>query len=107
MFASKEERKFGPKLQAIKPVSLPAIESGHLDNGIPYHIIDLGNQPVCKIDVTFRSGRPFEKIPVASRMTTSLLKEGAGDRNSLEIAEKLDFFGGSLRCSAGLDISNI
>ena len=69
--------------------------------------MDLGNQPVSKIDITFRSGRPFEKVPVASRMTTSLLKEGAGDLNSLEIAEKLDFFGGSLRCSAGLDISNI
>lgn len=107
MFASKEERKFGPQFRAVKPVSIPPIKSGKLDNGIPYYMMDLGNQPVSKIDITFRSGRPFEKVPVAARMTTSLLKEGAGDLNSLEIAEKLDFFGGSLRCSAGLDISNI
>lgn len=107
MFASREERKYGPKLETIRPVSLPAIESGTLDNGIPYHLINLGVQPVCKIDVTFLSGRPFEKVPVASRTTTSLLKEGAANRSALQIAETLDFYGGSLRCSPGLDFSNI
>lgn len=107
MFASKNERRHGPKLEAIRAVCLPLIENGTLDNGIPYHIINMGVQPVCKIDVTFRSGRPFEKVPAASRTTTSLLKEGAGERSAVDIAENLDFYGGSLRCSAGLDYSSI
>ena len=107
MFATIQERKHGPQLEAIRPVSLPEIPAGKLDNGIPYHSINMGVQPVCKIDVVFRAGRPFEKVPVASRTTTSLLKEGAGSRTALDIAETLDFYGGSLRTSAGLDFSNI
>jgi len=107
MFASKQERRQGPRLEPIRPVTLPGIQEGKLDNGIPYHMINMGIQPVCKIDVVFRAGRPFEKVPVASRTTTSLLKEGAGERSALDIAETLDFYGGSLRCSAGLDFSNI
>lgn len=107
MFASQHERRYGPRLAEIKPVKLPLIETGHLHNQIPYHLINLGSHPVCRIDIVFQAGRPFERRPASSRTTTSLLREGAGDRSSAQIAETLDFYGGSLKCSAGLDFTII
>ena len=79
----------------------------HLDNGIPVYSIHLGTQDIIKIEIVFNSGRPDEHRPLAARATVALLKEGTTTRTSAQIAEHIDFYGGTLSIPVQLDTSNV
>ena len=63
----------------------------------------MGTQEVLKLEVVFAAGRPFETTPLASRATATLLREGTLHHSAAEIAEEVDFFGGTLGAQASLD----
>lgn len=100
-------RKKQPPIYEVKDLKLPAVELLHLDNEIPVYIVNLGLQEVVKIEVVFHAGRPSESTRLASRATGSLIKEGTFSMSSAEIAEKIDFFGGSISTPSGMDTSNV
>ena len=60
-----------------------------------------------KLEVVFFAGRPFEDKRLVSRATSGLLKEGTESYTSAQMAEKVDFYGGTLSVPFGLDTSNI
>jgi zinc protease len=100
-------RKKQPTIHEVTKLTLPKTELFYLDNQIPVYVINAGLQDVVKIEVVFRAGRPFEKKPLASRATASLLKDGTASYSSAEIAEKIDFYGGTLTTPFNIDTSNI
>ena len=100
-------RKKQPKIYEVKDLKLPPVQLFHLDNEIPVYIVNLGLQEVVKIEIVFQAGRPFETTRLASRATGSLIKEGTFSLSSAEIAEKVDFFGGSISTPSGMDTSNV
>jgi zinc protease len=100
-------RKKQPPIYEVKDLKLPPIQHIYLDNQIPVYVINLGLQEVVKVEVVFHAGRPFESTPLASRATGSLIKEGTQTLSSSEIAEKIDFLGGSISTPSGLDTSNV
>ncbi len=100
-------RSQSPIVKEISNIEIPVAETYTLDNGIPVKVISKGTQDVLKLEVVFFAGRPFEHKRLVSRATSSLLKEGTINYNSAQIAEKVDFYGGTLSIPFGLDTSSI
>ncbi|MBK6902768.1 MAG: insulinase family protein [Saprospirales bacterium] len=96
-------RSKAPKIHEIRDVVLPRPLVHRLDNGIPVYEIHMGVQDVLKVEVIFQAGRPFEAVPMVSRATASLIREGTAHRSGAEIAEVVDFFGGTLSSQGSLD----
>lgn len=67
----------------------------------------MGTQDVIKLEVVVFSGRPYERKKMISRVTGSLLKEGAGNLNAVAIAESFDYYGSSLSNPANMDTSHL
>ncbi len=100
-------RTIAPPLREITNLHLPKPEIIHLDNGIPVYIIRMGTQPVMKMELVFQAGRWKEDDKLVSRATSQLFKEGTTTKSGAEIAEIVDFYGGSISFPASLDTSNL
>ncbi len=103
----KLNRKKSPPMRDIAIPALSPPQCYRLDNGIPVYAVHLGTQDILKVEVVFNSGRPDEHRPIAARATAAMLKEGTYSRTSAEIAEHIDFYGGSFSVPTQLDTSNI
>lgn len=100
-------RKIAPPIKRIEKIPLPKPRKMRLSNGLPVHIIDMGTQDVLKLQLVFRSGRPFEKKKLIAKTTSRLLREGTANFSSAEIAEQIDFYGATLSTPTNLDNSNL
>ncbi|MCB9282778.1 MAG: insulinase family protein [Lewinellaceae bacterium] len=96
-------RARAPKIHEIRDLVLPRPRNYQLDNGIPVYEVCMGSQDVLKVEVVFRAGRPYETMPLASRATAALLREGTAHRTAADIAETIDFYGGTLTSQGSLD----
>ncbi|MEM9823828.1 MAG: insulinase family protein, partial [Bacteroidota bacterium] len=101
------DRSKHPPIQEISNLTLNRPEKINLSNGIPVYAINMGTQAVVKIEVVFHAGRPYEEKSLVARATASMLKEGTSNLSSVDIAEKVDFYGGTLSTPVNLDTSNI
>lgn len=96
-------RKYGPPIKQIENVELPYFDKITLDNGMPLYFVSQGTQDILKIELVFQSGRTFEQKKVVSRACNAQIKEGSKTMTSQQIADKIDYFGASLRTSEDLD----
>ncbi|MFZ2899788.1 MAG: pitrilysin family protein [Saprospiraceae bacterium] len=92
-----------PKIHEIRNLALPTPRLHYLDNGIPVYEVCMGTQEVLKLELVFQAGRPYEKVPLVSRTAAALLREGAAGRSAGDIAETIDFYGGTLASQGSLD----
>jgi zinc protease len=103
----KLNRKTPPPIHQVTSLILPTPSLSRLDNGIAVYATRLGTQEILKIELIIRAGRPEENRRLASRMTARLLREGTPTYISAQIAEKMDFFAGTMQANAGMDTVNI
>ncbi len=96
-------RKIMPAVGTIAHIDIPQYQTAELANGIPLHIYKAGTQPVVKLDIVFRGGRTSETQRLAAAATIKQLREGTTTRTSAEIAEYLDFYGGTLYPTDSMD----
>lgn len=96
-----------PVINEIQTIRLPQPEVRHLDSGIPVYVTNLGTQEVIRLEVVFFAGRAFEAKPLVARAASSLLREGTRNYTAAEIAETIDFFGGTLSLPFNLDTSSL
>ena len=96
-----------PPIQNIGPVTLPMPVINYLDNGIPVYEINMGSQEVVKIEIMVRSGRTNEHKHIVARATSRLIREGTREISSADLAEKIDFYGGTLSTPVNLDTASI
>ncbi len=101
------DRKTPPPIKAADNLLLPKAAVSYLRNNIPVHTINMGTQDIVKVEVVFFSGRPFEDKKLVARSTSRLLKEGTVNKSASEIAEKIDFYGGTISIPVNLDTTNI
>ncbi len=101
------DRKIAPSIKRIEKLHLPKPKKAKLSNGIPVHIVNMGTQDVIKLQLVFRSGRPFEQKRLIAKATSRLIKEGTKKHTSGEIAEQIDFYGATLTTPTNLDNSNL
>lgn len=100
-------RKRMPKIQEIKNLVVPAPQLWYLSNGIPVYESNMGTQDILKLELVFFAGRPFERKRLASRSAAALIREGTTHHTSGDIAEMLDYYGGTLSLPISLDTSNV
>ncbi|HNM24522.1 MAG TPA: pitrilysin family protein [Saprospiraceae bacterium] len=99
-------RKLPPPIQEVQQLVLPQPEEIRLDNGIPVYVLDYPDQEIVKIEVVYRAGRPDEHKRLAARATARLLRDGSRRHTGAEIAELIDFYGGTFSVPTNLDTSS-
>ena len=96
------DRSKPPQLGTPPSLTLPQIQKLTLSNGIPVVVMEKHGVPVVQMNLMFKVGaalEPEDKIGLAS-MTAAMLREGAGDKTSLELADAIDYLGASIGTSA-------
>ena len=86
-------------------IKLPPIKKTTLDNGLEVIIIEHHELPVVAFRLVLKSGSacdPSSKAGLAN-LTAGLLRKGTKTRSATQIAEEIDFVGGSWGGGAGLD----
>lgn len=109
LLAQAPDRTTPPAVGPAPTLRLPAVQKRALSNGIPVWSVELDKVPVVQVSLLIFSGAatdPAGKFGVAS-MTSAMLDEGAGSRNSLEIADAVDYLGATLATTSGYDSSAV
>ena len=107
--AQAPDRSRPPKVGPPPSLRLPAIKQMKLSNGLPVVYMEKAGVPVVQIQVVVKAGQVYEpaaKTGVAS-MTASMLTDGAGARNALQLADAIDYLGARLSAGAGSHTASI
>lgn len=95
-----------PGAEPAKPYRFPTVATRTLANGLRVFVVTSSSEPAVGIQLLMTSAGsvndPQGKPGVAS-MAASLLTQGAGKRTAQQIAESIDFVGGSLSATAADD----
>lgn len=105
----KPDRSKPPAIGPAPSLKLPAIQKQKLSNGLAVWIVEHHEVPLAQINMIVRSGSsadPIGKYGVGS-LAAAMLDEGAGSRNSLELADALEFLGANLSTNSSFDYSAI
>ncbi len=100
--AAPPDRSKPPSAEAPAALKLPAIQHLKLSNGLPVVLLEKHEVPVVFLDLLVKGGRaldPQGKIGLA-QLTASMMTEGAGSRDALELADVIDFLGAQISASA-------
>lgn len=84
---------------------IPASTRHTLDNGLTVILMEYRKVPVVHFRLVVKGGSagdPTGKEGTAA-ITTSLMREGTVQRTATQLAEQIDFLGGTLSAAAGLD----
>ncbi len=96
-------RKTPPPINFNQAIKLETPEIFSLDNGMEVHQIESGEQDVLLLELCFKTGRWYEPKPQVSHFTHAILKEGTKNFTSQQIAEKLEYYGATMKVFAGFD----
>lgn len=87
------DRTIAPEFKVINSVYLPDPQTYTLDNGTALHVINIGIQPVIRLECIFEAGNWFEKELGASFFAIKMLSEGTRNKASAQISEAFDKIG--------------
>lgn len=98
-----------PIPSAAKSINIPAVKEKKLPNGLTVAVVERKNVPLVSVQMSLGSGVTTEDIETAglANMTASLLTKGTKTRSATQIAEQIEFLGGNISTSVGLDNTNI
>ncbi|MDH3650201.1 MAG: hypothetical protein OEQ53_10990, partial [Saprospiraceae bacterium] len=68
--------KQAPEVKVIEEIKIPAVHFTELQNGIPVCFMEGGTQPLVRLDLQLKAGRPFETRKLVATACSSMLKEG-------------------------------
>ena len=103
------DRTKPPALGAAPHLNLQQIQKRMLSNGLPVWVIEVHEVPLVQVNMLVKAGAdddPAGKFGLAS-LTAAMLDEGAGSRNSLQIADEVEFLGAVLTTSSTFDASAV
>lgn len=101
------DRTKAPIFEEPKKFTLPQSEVIQFGNGSRFFFLNVGDQPVIKLEFIFRAGSWFEPKAGMAHFTAKMLTEGTGLFNSKTIAENFDKLGAFVEMSSGLDYTNL
>ncbi|MGC2236454.1 MAG: pitrilysin family protein [Pyrinomonadaceae bacterium] len=92
-----------PQPSAPKTVSIPAVKENKLPNGLTVAVVERKNVPLVTVQLLIRNGASSEDMSKAglANMTATLLTKGTKTRSATQIAEQMEFLGGSINTGAG------
>jgi predicted Zn-dependent peptidase len=90
---------------APKPFAVPARQTFTLKNGMKVSLVEYGSMPVAALSARVAFGNANEGAAETwlSDLAWALVKEGAGGRNGIQLAEEAARLGGQLSAGAGVD----
>ncbi len=96
-----------PAPSAPKAVKIPAVKETVLKNGLKVAVVERKNVPLVTVQLLVKAGAQNEELETAglANMTASLLTKGTATRSATEIAEGMEFLGGSIYTAAGWQTS--
>ncbi|HEX6587939.1 MAG TPA: pitrilysin family protein [Longimicrobiales bacterium] len=98
-----------PAAAPVTSVEFPAFTETTLTNGARVIVVESHEQPVVSVNLRFQTGTaadPGALIGLAN-MTAALIDKGTETRDASQIAETIDFVGGSLSAFAGNDWTSV
>lgn len=101
------DRTTAPDFIEPRKFTLPQPEVIRFDNGSRFFYLNVGDQPVIKLEFIFKAGSWFESLPGIAHFTGKMLVEGTASLSSNTIAENLDKFGAFVEIHSGLDYINL
>ena len=86
-------------------IRLPPHAREVLPNGLTVIVVERRSLPLVSIRLVLRAGSSHDpaELPGLAAFTARLLRHGAGQRDARQFADDLDFIGGSVGASVGLD----
>jgi zinc protease len=92
-----------------KSVNVPAVQEKKLKNGLTVAVIEKKGVPIVTAQLLVRAGASSEPAAKAglANLTGSLLTKGTKTRSAEQIAEEMEFLGGSIDSGAGWNSSNV
>lgn len=103
---AKLDRSKPPKPGKIKTVLFPRYFEKELENGFKFFVVENHEQPIISMNLVVRTGSTYDAaLPGLASVTAELLTKGTKTRTATQIAEEIDFVGGSLSSSADWDAS--
>ncbi len=96
-----------PKPGQPRTVTIPAVKESKLENGMTVAVIEKRNVPLVTIALLTRSGAADEGKGNAglANITASMLTKGTKARTATQIAEQIEFLGGSINSHADWNYS--
>jgi len=107
--AQAPDRSKAPVPGPTPSLTLPAVQTTRLSNGLRVQLVEMHEVPLVKIGLVVPAGAaedPAGKFGVAS-LTAAMLDEGAGTRSALEIAEEVAYLGATLTTGSSYDASSV
>jgi zinc protease len=99
-----------PAATAPKEFHFPKSESKTLANGLRVFVVSDSSEPAVAVQMVILSAGSIKdpsKAPGVAQMTANMLTQGTKTRSARDIAEAIDFVGGSLSASAGRDATTV
>ncbi len=99
-----------PAPGAPKPFQFPEAATKTLANGLRVFVVSDSRDPAIAARLVLLSAGPIKDpagMPGVAQMTANLLTQGTEKRSAREIAESIDFVGGTLTASAGRDTTAV
>ncbi len=92
-----------------KSVNIPAVQEKKLKNGLTVAVIEKKGVPIVTSQLLVKSGASSETSAKAglANLTASMLTKGTKSRTAEQIAEEMEFLGGSIDSGAGWNGSNV
>ncbi|MDM7923797.1 MAG: pitrilysin family protein [Pyrinomonadaceae bacterium] len=98
-----------PEPGPAKPIAIPAVKETKLKNGLTVAVVEKRNVPIVTVQLLVKTGSFFEDADKAglADMTASMLTKGTKTRSATQIAEEMEFLGGSINSGASWNHSSI
>ncbi|HVO35089.1 MAG TPA: pitrilysin family protein [Gemmatimonadales bacterium] len=105
LLAQGVDRTRPPQLPPPPALQLPPVQTARLPNGLEIAVVEKHEVPVVDVSVLIGAGsvRDPDDLPGLATFTAAALQEGAGRRNSLEIADEIGYLGARLFTGASYD----
>ena len=99
-----------PAAGAPRPFEFPKATSKTLSNGLRVFVVTDHREPAVVARLVLMSAgsvKDSSSAPGVAQMTANLLTQGTEKRSAREIAETIDFVGGTLQAAAGRDATTV
>jgi zinc protease len=97
------DRTIQPLRQVLESAILPKASISQLANGVPLYYLNLGQQPVIKLELIFEAGTWQDNQAGVSFFTNKMLGEGTNNQTAKQIASYLDQLGAFIEYGHGMD----
>lgn len=97
------DRTTPPPIRQLSEFSITRPDRRTMKNGMPLNIIHAGTEDVVRFDLLIGGGQWNQEQPLQAMFANRMLREGAGNLTSSQIAERLDYYGAWLELSSSMN----